>query len=347
MAESTAVARPMIPPHIAAKIDERRAINEVARQIGNLSWGKGLTADGLRAVAEYARRYNIDAAAEIDILGGKIYRNAAYYIRRGAELLRAGIVTDISVEHVNADHRLTSMAERNVEGAQAELDRRELARIKHNIPDAAKGAVVVRIATAEGAVVEGANYAGVGRDPVGSENPGKTAETRAYRRAWRLLVDTIPQLKDEEGAADEAGVSVSAVVVDERAKAQELAKGQPGHKQLATGGYYDEPEQAAVEEPEVQPLTREDVETIFDAEEVDGDAVVVALDVALGKVVNGKALGDVRNSGLKAVKKWADGKAQEEGDDSLRLATISAACTTILDARARGEIEEPEKKEAA
>lgn len=251
MAESTAVARAMIPPHIAAKIEERRAINEVARQIGNLSWGKGLTADGLRAVAEYARRYNIDAASEIDILGGKIYRNANYYIRRGAELLRAGTVTDIQVEHINADPRLATLVARNVDGAQAELDRRELARIKHNIPDAAKGAVVVRITTADGAVVEGANYAGVGRDPVGTENPGKTAETRAYRRVWRLLVDTLPQLKEEESAADEAGVSVSAVVVEERAKVKEQIAGQPGHKQLATGGYYDEPEQQAVEEPEV------------------------------------------------------------------------------------------------
>lgn len=237
MTDSTAVARRDIPDHIAARIEERKAINEVSRQIANLSWGKGLSAVALQSVAEYARRFNLDAASEIDILGGRIYRNANYFMRRGGELLRRGVVTDISVQHVNADARLDELAKRKVEGAQDEIDRRALARIRHNIPEGAKGAVVVRITTASGAVVEGANYAGVGKDPVGAENPGKTAESRAYRRAWRLLVDTIPELKAEEGEVSEAGTTVSAVVSEEREKDKALAASMPGQRQLTPGGY--------------------------------------------------------------------------------------------------------------
>lgn len=74
--------------------------------------------------------------------------------------------------------------------------------------------------------------------------------------------------------------------------------------------------------------------------------MVVRLDVALAKVINGVELGRTRNSGLRAIKKWADTNAANSGADDRTFATISAACTTILDARARGEIAEPEKKEA-
>ncbi|RTL04096.1 MAG: hypothetical protein EKK62_17015 [Acidimicrobiia bacterium] len=260
MAETptTAVAKPLSDAFRVA-IEERKAINEVARQIANQSWGKSLDGNTVRAVAEYARRYHIDPATELDILGGRIYRNANYFIRRGGDLLRRGIVTDISVQHVNHDTRLDALVSRNVAGAQDELDRRTLARIKHNIPDGAKGAAVVTITLASGAIVEGANYAGVDKDPVGTANPGKTAESRAYRRAWRLLVDTIPELSAEEGEIAEAGAAVATVIAETAAREVEQAAHQPGTRQLASGTYDEEP---------MPTLTKEQVQAALELDEV-------------------------------------------------------------------------------
>lgn len=262
MAEETkAVARPL-PEAFRVAIEERKALNEVSRQIAAQSWGKALDQNTIRAVAEYARRYRIDPATELDILGGRIYRNAAYYIRRGAELLRRGVVQDISVRHVNHDARLDDLVKRNVDGAQDEIDARTLARIRHNIPDAAKGAVVVRIVTANGATVEGANYAGVDKDPVGTANPGKTAESRAYRRAWRLLVDTMPELAAEEGEIADAGKQVAEVIAETQASEIAQHAGQPNGRALITEGltgYGDEP---------MPTLTRQQLET---AARVDDD----------------------------------------------------------------------------
>lgn len=255
---TTAVARPL-PEAYRVAIEERKALNEVSRQIANQSWGKSLDGNTVRAIAEYARRYHIDPATELDILGGRIYRNANYFIRRGGDLLRRGIVTDIQVAHVNADPRLDALVSRNVAGAQDELDRRTLARIKHNIPDGAKGACVVSISLASGALVEGANYAGLEKDPVGTANPGKTAESRAYRRAWRLLVDTIPELSAEEGEISEAGAQVATVIAETQAREVEQHIGQPGQRQLAATSYDDEP---------MPLLTKEQAQAALELDEV-------------------------------------------------------------------------------
>lgn len=84
-------------------------------------------------------------------------------------------------------------------------------------------------------------------------------------------------------------------------------------------------------------------------ETVQDDGVVrVALDVALAKEVGKpkRALGKYSNEGLQKVLAWADGEAQKTGDPSERLAFIMNCCDVILDARARGEIEEPQKEAA-
>lgn len=209
---------PLGQPSAAAQqmIAERKALNEVARQIGNLTWGKSLGENVCRAVAEYCRRYNIDPATEIDVLGGRIYRNANYFLRRGAELRRQGLIREVSVRHINADPRLTRI--KGHEGAESELADREFLRIMHNVPDEAKGAVIVTIYPVDGAPVTGVNWAGSfgsRKDPVGDNDPGKTAETRAYRRAWRHLVETIPALKATEDDAKEDGKDLSEVVREE------------------------------------------------------------------------------------------------------------------------------------
>lgn len=213
-------------PEARRLLQSRREMVEVSREIANMSWGKNLGIETCEAIAVYCRRYQIDPASEIEVLGGRLYRNAAYYIRRGVELRDQGLIRDVIVTHINADPRLERLAAGDDEvatRAKNELRAREFARIQHNIPDEAKGAVVVTIVPAEGATVVGANYAGRGlktrdgrmADPVGENDPGKTAETRAYRRAWRHLISIIPRLAATEDGADDEGKSLSQVVRSE------------------------------------------------------------------------------------------------------------------------------------
>ena len=85
-------------------------------------------------------------------------------------------------------------------------------------------------------------------------------------------------------------------------------------------------------------------ETPDGQEEQDDDRVTVALDVALEIQVgkNKTPLGAYSNDGLHKLVEWAREKSQD-GDESGRLARIIAACDTILEARATGEITEPVK----
>lgn len=89
--------------------------------------------------------------------------------------------------------------------------------------------------------------------------------------------------------------------------------------------------------PAEAPVTVEGAQDAFDERD---PALVAALD----RVVNGKRLGDLRNRGLTAIRKWASGKAAKDGDPQGRLDSIIAACDLIVEAREAGEIEEPAKE---
>lgn len=68
------------------------------------------------------------------------------------------------------------------------------------------------------------------------------------------------------------------------------------------------------------------------------------LGLACAVRVQGKPLGEVRNTGLRAMHEWALKQMDEKGEDA-RLQQIAEACTMILAAREAGELEEPAKKE--
>lgn len=70
------------------------------------------------------------------------------------------------------------------------------------------------------------------------------------------------------------------------------------------------------------------------------------LSEALATVVQKRALGDVRNSRIVAIQKWAAEKlaADPGGESATYLAWIDRACQLILNARADGTLQEPPKK---
>jgi len=205
MSEPTTVAttKPALPPEIQARVAENKERNAVVAAIRGTIWGKDLSQDQVRAVAQYARENGIDPVRHVEVLGGRIYLTAELYDERGAELIAAGLIQPMEPDLIQADERLAKLAAAGDEWAQAEETRRMRERIKYGVPEAAKAAVVTRFRiTSTGAEVVGVNWCGGGvrqRDPVGDAEPVKTAITRSRRRAWKQLVTIVPQMAERIG----------------------------------------------------------------------------------------------------------------------------------------------------
>lgn len=208
---ATAVTLPADPVEVVARAagEQRRILRAVSREIANQTWGKGITADAAKAIALWCERHGVDPT-EVAVLGGNIYIEAGFYLRRLAAMLADGQVEYAYPDHVHVDPRLEALAQAEVapevqRRARDETARRLLERITYNIPDEAKAAVVFRIklrsATHE---IVGAKWCG-GRknDPVGDAFPAETAESRAARRAARYVIDAFPTLRAQVDQAEE------------------------------------------------------------------------------------------------------------------------------------------------
>lgn len=183
-----------IAPEVQATIEANRARNMVVAAIRGTMWGKDLSAEVQRSVAEYCRQNNLDAVRHVEVLGGRIYLTAELYDEKGAPLIRSGEIVPDEPDYVHVDKRLDDLAAKGDEWAIEESTRRMRARITYAVPETATGAVVQRFNIAQsGAVIIGVNWCGDRRnDPVGNAEPAKTAQTRARRRAWKQIADIIP-----------------------------------------------------------------------------------------------------------------------------------------------------------
>jgi hypothetical protein len=266
----SAAVRASLPPEIQAKIDENRARNVMVAQIRGTQWAKDCSEQVIRAVAEYAHRYGIDPVSELEILGGRLYKTASYYERKGAELMQSGVIARIETDHVEADTRLEHAYEQarrfakdaaeasdapegeaaywsnEASRARREIQRRTMERIRWNAPEKAAAVVVTRIYLAGAEQpIEGCNWCGNGvrpRDPVGDAEPSKTAETRSARRAWKKLVTSEVAQRDPrlaavariEGKIGEEGAALAEVIEAERVDvAQQIEAARP-HAMLQT-----------------------------------------------------------------------------------------------------------------
>jgi hypothetical protein len=227
---ASAVARQNLSPERQAIIDERKAQNAMATAIRGATWSKELSADGVRSLAEYCRRHNLDPLRHIDVLGGNIYLNADFYDERAAPLIQRGIIIPHQVEFINADARLEALASAGDEWAKGESMRRLRARIEHNVPDKAIAAAVQRFTlTSTGREIIGVNWCGGGsrqRDPVGDTEPTKTAETRARRRALIKILEVLPeygtQLDGMHGEMAQLNEVIVADVIGEKSRQAEM-----------------------------------------------------------------------------------------------------------------------------
>lgn len=261
-----------LPPNLEAIIKEmelrgEKGHNVAVAAIAKLGWGKNLDERTRRALSEWGRRFNVDVATEIDILGDKIYLNANFYLRKLSELVAAGLVEYAMVDYVHHDERLGRIAHekepehltapelehwlaRRASAARA-MWHRERARIDHGIPEAATGAAVFRVKLASmDQEVSGANWCGGGTgnhkaggkgDPVGEKEPAKTSASRAARRCMRQIVSHIPVFAKALHAAEAEAEKLGLVVAEETAKVEGQIKeaAMIGRHQLtkADGGY--------------------------------------------------------------------------------------------------------------
>lgn len=226
-----------------------RATRALTVAITNESWGKALTPMMRSAVAEYMRRFRLDIS-EVDILGGKPYRNGYYYRRKIAELRTQGRIEWSEGEQIGHDARLDLLMEcddpKRAKRAKDEATRRMFERIRIGSPEDATHVYVVRVKLkSDGKPQEGADwitpkrmkqvkksdngkFAGMEEkiaDPVGAEEPEKTCVTRAWRRVGLLVAAEIPELRNEEQAMDAEAEVVEAEItaIGARESAQEAA----------------------------------------------------------------------------------------------------------------------------
>ena len=234
MSESTAVTtRSSFGPDAEQRIAENKAKNRMAAAIRGTQWSKDLSAEGVYALAEYCRSNGLDPLRHIEVLGGKPYLTATLYEERAAPLIQSGALIPHEPEFINPDARLDALAATGDAWAIEESTRRIRARIMHGVPEKAAAAVVYRITVAAtGHTVVGVNWCGGGvrqRDPVGDNEPTKTAITRAGRRAWKQVAEVVPTFGQhfatlEQGAA-ETGKAIVAEAALEMARAPQLVSG--------------------------------------------------------------------------------------------------------------------------
>jgi hypothetical protein len=225
---TTAVAAPeavgQLPAHLAAALESRKVANLVAAKLAEQNWGKALDQATRRAVAEWGQRHRVDVTTEIDVLGGRIYLNAAFYLRKLGELVEAGVVEYAVPDYVHADKRLQEVG---TPEANAEHERRLMERIRWGVPEGAAAACVFRVKLRKlDKEIVGVNWCGGGvrkGDPVGDAEPTKTAASRAARRALRQLVSHVRQEAERITRAEADAVEIGVVIEEETAKTDLLA----------------------------------------------------------------------------------------------------------------------------
>lgn len=262
MDEPTGTTLAHASPH-AAMLAQREYMRTVQREIRNKSWGKDLPERTLKSVVLWCEKRGLDAATEVDILGGNIYIKADYYLRRLAQMIGDDRVEYAYPDHVHEDPRLLELASNTKapadirENATREYYRRAMERSKYNLSDRATAAVVYRVKV-KGMTEEvvGAKQCGGGvrkGDPVGDDRPVETAETRAARRACRQVIDKFPDLKAEMDIVESEAQLLSVQVHAVRAEAAiEAARPRRGIPHVASGSY---------EAPEIRQIEPGKVET--------------------------------------------------------------------------------------
>lgn len=214
-----------LPLEIQQQLEMRKLSNQIAGKLAEQNWGKSLDLETRRAVADWGRQYGVDVTTEIHVLGGNIYLNAVYYLRRLAGLIEQGLIEYAYADHIEADDRLQQLGDEGV----GEGNRRLRERIMHAVPDKAASAVVFRIKPRNmDREITGTKWCGNGtrkNDPVGDQFPVESAESRAARRAMRHLAGHMPaEVHSQFVAVEDSAEQLGERVEDARREFKEREK---------------------------------------------------------------------------------------------------------------------------
>jgi hypothetical protein len=259
--QSTAVERSresIMTPQMRASLQERKEWNALVNTLRGQVWAKeNMSESQVKAVAEWATRNGIDPVREVDVLGGRVYVNANYALRKLSELTHAGYIESHGARWIHYDARLEEEVKAGEEWALKEMRERRRERIMRAVPEASTEACVYWIKVRsldepvcgvkyheQGKVVkrkksDGSTY-NRDADPIGDQAPIETVETRALRRAMRALVSIIPGLSAIEQVISEEGKAVSRVLQDAREEERRQAALTPtrgDEKLLAAADY--------------------------------------------------------------------------------------------------------------
>jgi hypothetical protein len=156
---------------LASQARQSKMIRDVAVAVAETGWGKDVSPVARAAVVRYCLEIGADPVRHVHVLGGNVYLNAAFWmdlVAANPKFLRPEIA------FIHDDKRAD----------EAERERRQAQRLIYGVPEDAPGAAVVTLFYEGRGPFIGVNWAGVRQnDPVGKQEPTKTAETRAYRRA--------------------------------------------------------------------------------------------------------------------------------------------------------------------
>ncbi len=218
-----------------------KARNLMVAQVASTNWGMGLSPIMQRAVAEYIRVTGLDLT-EIDILGGRIYRNSVYSLRRLSELVAEGKIEYARADFIHEDPRLTEIAENadapppEREWAIAEIWRRKRECITRSIPLEAHYACVFRVKVrgVDGEFAD-AKWIQLGRlnrkdklaDPIGNEHPIETLVSRAAHRTLRFVSTKFEAIGSVERQLDEIAEAIIEEIPKDERKAEPAAREEP------------------------------------------------------------------------------------------------------------------------
>jgi hypothetical protein len=180
-----------------------------ATAIAGQTWGKKLSDYSRAVLARYCLATGTDPARHWEILGDKLYDKAELWM-------------DIATSRPDYDGYEHEYAHDDDRLDDADRATRKQLRAQYGIPEAVRGACIVRIYKKNQArPFVGVNWAGSyttilartgneGKhaDPIGDENPTKTAFTRAFRRAAKTAwpLPTLKAFQPVNGGGMDVGV---------------------------------------------------------------------------------------------------------------------------------------------
>jgi hypothetical protein len=212
----------------ASRVMRARLIRDASVQIANLSWGKDLSQHAQAGVARWCLERGIDPIRHIYILGGNLYDNANYYLDKLAVTpgyLRPEIVLLAPLDKRTFEELDDERLRKQLLNEQRTLNAARLrgqmewgvpAQI-NQYPDTAAAALVKLWFAGQTEPVCGVNWAGSmgrkkvsfrggirkesDRDPVGDQDPVKTAITRALRKAAKNRIPFVFNRQEDDALA--------------------------------------------------------------------------------------------------------------------------------------------------